>query len=273
MQKFTYHCHTNSLQIFDGRNSVEEMVARAEQLGFEAIGISNHLICHPAIGMIDKYAPMYFRDYKEAEEAYKRVSEEVRTVSLKHKIKVLVGFEVDYFKDALWENFFERLRQTLDADYYIGASHFIYNSDYSAVNKIAYLRTRPQTLDTDTITNGLHNHWGNIIAAVNSGYFDFMAHLDLIRDKGFCLGTEWEEPRWQVIEALDKTKTAFELSTKGLRNGTEMYPTHWMVKELCRRQVPVLISDDAHNTESLGENFSVAESLLQDLNYTTRFTL
>lgn len=273
MQNFTYHCHTNSLQIFDGQNSVDEMVCRAEQLGFETIGISNHLICHPAIGMIDKYAPMYFRDYNKADETYKRISEEIRTVSLKHKIKVLVGFEVDYFKDIEWENFFEKLQHSLDADYYIGASHFIYNSDYSAVNKIGYLRTCPQTLDKDTISNGLHNHWNNIIAAIDSGYFDFMAHLDLIRDKGFCLGGEWEEPRWKVIEALDKMKTAFELSTKGLRYGTDMYPTRWMVEELCNRQVPVLISDDAHNVETIGENFAVAESLLENLNYTTRFHL
>ena len=45
-QKFTLHTHTVG---FDGRNSVEEMVKRAIELGFETIGFSNHFIVHPDI--------------------------------------------------------------------------------------------------------------------------------------------------------------------------------------------------------------------------------
>lgn len=273
MQKFTYHTHTNSLNIFDGANSAKEMISKAEELGFEEIGISNHLICNPNIAEIDKYAKMYFRDYKQAADIYKRTVEDIRLAAQEHNIKVLVGFEVDFFQDKEWRNFFDKLIKEIEVDYLIGSSHFIYNNDSSNINKINYLKTRPDTLDAETINNGLANHWKNIIACINSGYFDFIAHLDQVCAKGFCLDSKWDEYKWQVIESLAKTNTAYELSTKGLRKFKQFMPSKWFVDALNKLNVPVLISDDAHHIEHIGENFELAESLLSSLNYKSRFKL
>lgn len=273
MQKFTYHTHTNSLDIFDGRDSAAEMIAKAEALGFEEIGITNHLICNPHIAEIDKYAKMYFRDYNQAADIYKRTVEDIRIAAQDSKIKVLVGFEVDFFQDKEWRRFFDKILPTLEVDYLIGSSHFIYNNDSSKINKINYLKTRPETLDAETISNGLTNHWKNIIACINSGCFNFIAHLDQVCAKGFCLTSEWDDYKLQVIEALAKNKTAYELSTKGLRKFNQFMPSKWFVDELNKRDVPVLISDDAHCVEQIGENFELAESLLASINYKNRFKL
>lgn len=273
MQKYTYHCHTNTLGIYDGCNSADEMISQAESLGFTEIGISNHMICHPKIGYINKIQSMYFRDYKEAEDVYKRTVEEIRTASLKYKIKVWVGFEVDYFHDAERCRFFEHLKNTLGADYYIGSSHFIYNRDYTNILKIAYLKHHPEFIDEDMRRDGLIMHWSNIKNCVASGYFDFIAHMDQIKSKGFCGDSEWEDKKYEVIEALSKGKTGVELSTKGLRKGDEMYPAEWIVKELNKHNVPIVISDDAHQIEQLGYKFDTAESLLEKLDYKNRFKL
>lgn len=45
-QKYTLHTHTIG---FDGKNSVQDMVNRARELGFHTIGISNHFIVHENI--------------------------------------------------------------------------------------------------------------------------------------------------------------------------------------------------------------------------------
>ena len=52
MQKFSFHTHTIG---FDGRNSEEDMVRRAEELGWDKIGFSNHLMVHERI----EEAPMF----------------------------------------------------------------------------------------------------------------------------------------------------------------------------------------------------------------------
>lgn len=54
VQNFTYHSHNNSQGIFDGSNSAEEMIGKAEELGFEAIGVSNHLCLHPNMPLANK---------------------------------------------------------------------------------------------------------------------------------------------------------------------------------------------------------------------------
>ncbi len=270
MQLFSYHTHTNSLGIFDGINTADEMISRAEELGFQEIGISNHLICNPGICEIDKMQSMYFRNYAQAEQIYKQVIDEIRKTALRHKIKVYVGFEVDYFDNKEWLDFFDRMRKSLDVDYYIGASHFIYNNNFSKILKISYLKRRPDLLDDEIIKKGLENHWKNLVAAIKNGWFSFMAHIDQITSKGFCQTSEWDAAKWSVIEALAESRTGFELSTKGLRKTNHFFPENWIVEELNKRKVPVVISDDAHSVAQLGENFDKAEVFLSEINYVNR---
>lgn len=270
MQNYTYHSHTNSLGIFDGADSADKMIGRAEELGFCEIGISNHLICHPGLCEIDKMQAMYFRDYQQAENIYKKAIDDIREAAAKHKIKVYVGFEVDYFNDKDWLNFFERVRKSLDVDYYIGASHFIYNNDFSKILKISYLKKHPDLLDEEILSSGLTNHWRNLIAAIKSGWFTFMAHIDQITAKGFCTDTIWDDLKWQIIETFASSKTGCELSTKGLRQTKDFFPATWIVKELNKHNVPLIISDDAHSVSQLGENFNKAETFLAEINYRNR---
>jgi hypothetical protein len=63
------------------------MISRAEELGFTEIGISNHLICHPNIGMLTGSKTCILRTIKSREEIFKRTVDELRTASLKHKKK------------------------------------------------------------------------------------------------------------------------------------------------------------------------------------------
>ena len=68
MQNFSYHTHTNSFDIYDGQNSVEEMIIKAEEIGFVKLGISNHLAFHPNMPNQSK---MFFSDFDKACDIYK----------------------------------------------------------------------------------------------------------------------------------------------------------------------------------------------------------
>ena len=96
MQEYSYHMHTNSFGIFDGHNSAEEMIRKAEEVGLKKIGISNHQAFHP--NMPTNQSKMFFSNYNQACDLYKKVIEEIRTASLNFKIDVKVGFEVDFFQ-------------------------------------------------------------------------------------------------------------------------------------------------------------------------------
>ena len=62
MQNFSLHTHTIG---FDGRNTEEEMLQKAEKLGLKTIGFSNHFIVYPTI----KEAKMYQYALKDGYDA------------------------------------------------------------------------------------------------------------------------------------------------------------------------------------------------------------
>lgn len=268
MQKFSYHSHTNSFDIYDGHNSAQEMIIQAEKIGYTELGISNHLCYHPHMQKINPHT-MFQNDFKTALELYQRTVDEIRTVSLKSKIPVKVGFEVDFFPSAFWRKDFERMLRQLELDYVIGATHFIRTEDESFICNL--YRSDSYSFTPEEMHRFLKTYWENVIASINSGYFNFIAHIDVVKIFGFCQEPEWDEYKWRVIEALEATHTPTELNTSGWNKCDEQHPHTWILKELNKRNVPILLSDDAHSVAMLGQHFDRAEKLLADLNYTNRW--
>ena len=270
MQNFTYHTH-NHEQDFDGHQSAEEMIAAAEEKGFAEIGVSNHLICHKNLRIENGYQPMFRQDFKSGEECYKRHIELIRQAAEKHRITVRVGFEVDFFPSVYWRDNFEKMLKNLDVDYLIGSTHFIRSADESFLCNIYHMKYHLDLPQQPEFKEYLRNYWRNIVAAVESGYFTFIAHVDYITIFNLCVEPEWDEYKWRVIEALAKHKQPFELNTSGYNRIDMQHPTTWMLEELNKRGVPVIISDDAHDVSMLGQHFERAEKLLSELGYTNRF--
>ena len=114
-----------------------------------------------------------------------------------------------------------------------------------------------------------------MVTAIKSGYFSFIAHLDYTTRVGLGEDERYDECKYKVLEAIKETKTPIEINTGGYDRIGRPHPHPWMIKELAKDGgiVPIVISDDAHFTECLGQHFDDAEQLLKDLNYTNRFTL
>lgn len=245
------------------------MICCAEELGFETIGISNHLIWHPNVS---GSSPMFFNDWNKAVDAQLRIKDEILQAAAKSKIKVLFGAEADFFPSAEWRKGFEKLTEKVDYDYLIATTHFIRTADEKLICNIYHLHELPADLKSDDFKSMVRQHWLNIVASVESGYYNFLAHPD------YCIVKipdipEFDEYRWQIIETLDKHKLPFEVNTKGFDLVGIQHPTTWMLKELCKRKVPALISDDSHQTTQIGRHFDKAEQLLRECGCISRFNL
>ncbi len=102
MQKFSYHTHTD---FSDGHNTPEEMLQQAADLGWEEIGISDHLIVHknirqsfswPRWERTDKIE-IFHADFSEATDGFCRHADHLRKLARRYNLKVRVGAEVDFF--------------------------------------------------------------------------------------------------------------------------------------------------------------------------------
>ncbi|MBO5038727.1 MAG: histidinol-phosphatase HisJ family protein [Alphaproteobacteria bacterium] len=274
MQNFTLHTHNNELR-FDGHASAREMITAAENKGFTTIGVTNHLIMHPTLNFTENEEPMFFHDFNQAQSAYMRHIEILENLKSDFKINIKIGFETDFFQNKDWRNYFEKMITRLPVDYLIGTSHFLKSEDESFLLNIYHLKRLQTPLEDEVLKNYVINHLKNIEQAVRSGYFSFMAHLDYCTIFNLAEDSSYDPYKLKILDALKETGTPFEINTSGYDRINRPHPAPWMIKELSQNGglVPVVISDDAHYPERLGNHFDKAEALLKELNYTNRLTV
>ena len=264
IQPYTYHCHTD---FSDGKNTAEEMISRAQSLGFSEIGISDHLIVHKDIEhSISQqfwhtagYKYTYHRDFGTILSDYERHCESIRQLSAKFNIKVYIGFEVDYFTYSGWEEELRDFLHRLDYDYIISGNHLFFDEKCS--NLIDISHSRNIISDRGLFTEYIVRHFQTMSQSVKSGLFRFLAHADYVRKVGnnICGPEMYKDEKTALLDALRQSGTAMEISTKGLRKIGDFYPCGWMMDEASRRDIAFVISDDAHRVEELAADFVSAE--------------
>jgi len=261
MQKFSLHTHTLG---FDGKNTEEEMLSQAIALGWDKIGFSNHFMVHPNI----KEAPMYqyaksggyeniysssFDEAIAKFEAHYQKIDELRETS---SIKILKGMEVDYFADNTWNEGFKKAIKHLKPDYLIGSAHFI---EKNGILYNSHDLKKASPLEQKQL---LHRYWQNERATAESGLFNILAHLDLMKKVGLGQEQEWLEDEKKTVASIKKSGAIVELNTSYYSKGDEPYPGLRIIEMLAKEKIPVIISDDAHNSSQLGNHFKEAQELI-----------
>ena len=273
MQKYTLHTHTVG---FDGRDSVQAMVNRARDLGFKEIGISNHFIVNPIIrttkmypyAVKGGYSNIYSSSFEEALLRFEPHYHEILTLREQNPdMKILRGMEVDFFKNEEWLEGFYKTIQILKPDYIIGSAHFV---EYNGT----LLNTHDwKNADIKTQDKLLAIYWTNVANAAASGLFTWMAHLDLPKKVYLGLEDKWAEYENRAVESIAKSKTAIEMNTSGYKPYCyEPYPSMRILEMVKKNKVPVLITDDAHETKNIGRHFDEAETLFKKMRF-TRFKI
>ena len=260
MQKFSLHTHTTG---FDGHNSEEEMVARASDLGWDLIGFSNHFIVYPTIKQAPMYehaskggyADIYSSSFDEAISKFEPHYHKIDELRQSSGFKILKGMEVDFFANQEWLEGFQKAINHLKPDYLIGAAHFIEN------NNILYNSHDVKKSSPIEQNRFLYRYWQNERAAIQSGLFTFMAHLDLMKKVGLGQETNWIEEERKTVLAAKQAGVIIELNTSYYKFGNEPYPSTRIIKMLADENIPVLISDDAHAASQLGNKFEDAHTL------------
>lgn len=106
--------------------------------------------------------------------------------------------EVDYFAAPEWREGFVKALNILKTDYLIGSAHFI---EYKNTLYNSYDVKNATTIEQNML---LHRYWQNERAAAESGLFNFMAHLDLMKKVGLGQGKEWIEEEQKTVAALKR---------------------------------------------------------------------
>ncbi|MDD3227546.1 MAG: histidinol-phosphatase [Tissierellia bacterium] len=259
------HTHT----IFcDGKNTPEEMVLGAINHNFNSLGFSSH-------GPVEKET--YWNIKRDKIEEYIEVINSLK-VKYMDKIEILLGMELEYFPGIGFTDECMELSKRLD--YYIGSVHYLgtlNNGELWAVDDF----------DIDVVMRGINESFqGNSKKAVETYYEaltemaekyqpPIIGHFDLIKknNKDNILFDESEDWYIRAVEnclnIIKKTSSAIEINTGGIARKSikDQYPSTFILEMIKDRNIPIIVSSDAHNRDDIACKFDDMFKLLYDIGF------
>ena len=242
------HNHTTLCNHATG--SVEEYVKRAIELGVDEYGFA----CHAPMNFDPKY-----RMKLEERAIYELWVNEVKE-KYKDKIKILLGYEVDYLKGYM-------LDEILDAkvDYLIGSVHFLQNkNDMWGFDNPEFIGVY-ENIDIDKIWE---DYFNTIKEMAKTNYFDIVGHLDLIKVFKFLPKKDIRLIAKDALKEIKKSNMVLEINPAGLRKPIgEPYPSKELLEEAFALDIPITFGSDAHSVEQVGFGYETVIDFVKKIGY------
>lgn len=263
---FLSNIHTHTFYS-DGKSNAEDYVKSAIEKGFVSFGFSDH---SPVV-----VAPEYHRsvafDHHLFNETYPDYVKEIRGLQEKYKddIEIYVGIEEDYYPTVQREGL----------DFVIGAVHFLqspttgtYHMPDYTVEEFEEACKSFGSVECFVTAYYKRLHW-----IVTQQAPDVLAHLDLITKLNkdnyfFNTSDSWYRALvTTVVDALEKTDIIVEMNSGAISRGytQQPYPELSIMRELCKRGIPITISSDAHHVDALDCAFPAMVAIAKDVGYNT----
>lgn len=245
----SYHTHTTWS---DGTADPAAMLAEARRVGLVELGFSDHLLLHPDLAD---------QPWTMAADAVGMYVDEILHLARQDSAPaVRLGLEADYVESAA-----PALRNLLESfpfDYVIGSLHFV--GSFCVDGEAAHWNA----LTADRRNEVWRAYWAGIRRLASSGLFDIVGHLDLPKKFGHRPTIDLARETGEALDAIAEAGIALELNTSGWSYpAAEQYPSAGLLREALRRNIPVIISADAHEPANLTRDFDRAVDLLRGLGF------
>ena len=242
-------CHVHSTCSGDGKASVEQMCARAVELGLREIAFTEHLdhnLADLCFGTLD------LNCYCSQIEAGRK--------QFGDRLSILKG--VEFGEPHIYRQELEDLR-TRDLDVVLGVVHWV-GDTIVAVDAFG---------DSD-VEELYHRYFDEVLKAVECGGFDVFAHFDLVKRFGVKYAgpfrlEPFREQVTSILVGMIERDIALEMNTSGLRQPCgEPFPGPDILK--LYRELGgelVTIGSDAHRVEQLGFGLQEGMSLIREVGF------
>lgn len=237
--------------------SLERIVAHtaaAMDRGLSAVAVTEHVYRFRAV------AAAWDHPYWQAQaqwdiDAYVEALGEAQEAGF----PLLVGLECDWLGEG---------QETIDSalagypwDVLLGSVHWIRDGALDHPDFLAFDRLEP-----DEVWRRYAERYAE---AALSGRFDVMTHPDLPKSFGPApSATVLRDAQERIADALGEAGICVEVSTAGLRKAArELYPSAEFLRCLRERDVPIVLSSDAHIPADIGRDFDVATAAAHEAGY------
>lgn len=258
MELMDYHSH--HYRCGHAKGSIEDYIKVAIEKGLLEIGIADHFPYGPTTdipnfeerprakrGMTVAEFPEYVQEIKDLRDRYEGV------------IKVKVSTEVAFVTAG---SHLDRQKEVLDPlmddfDYLLCGLHFI-RIDGAIIS--LHVDSAPEALQTHGEDRIHGAYLEKLSRMVETGYFDIVTHLDnhkllWLPDEPVYSNANWRK-MMDVLDLIKSKGMAVEINTHAARKGClSQFPSDGIVKEMIRRDIPLVLSSDAHQPKEIGYGF------------------
>lgn len=246
-----YHTHS----IFcDGKNTPEEVVLSAIDMGFDAIGFSGHGYTAFDLTYCMKDTEGYIKEINNLKEKYK------------NKIQIYLGVEEDAFYPL----------NHADYDYTIGSSHYFnvdgkyypIDSNYDCFKKCLELFG----YDIEKLTNAYYSNFCEYLSKRKPdivGHFDLITKFDEMDDSLFLENKKYLEIAQKYVKEVLKNDVIFEVNTGAISRGyrKQPYPHIDLLHTIKKQDGKLILSSDSHAADAICSYFEDAKLLLKDVGF------
>ncbi len=232
-----YHLHTKLCKHAFGE--MYEYIESAIEKGIKEICFTDHI---PLPDGFDSKHRMQLEDmdvYLNGIESCKKKYKE---------ISILAGIEADYIEG--YEGYLESFISKYPFDLVIMSVHFV-----KQWPKGQWVFS--YNLPDKSITQIYNDYFEAVLKGINTGFFDIVGHLDLIK-KSNCpvLKTNSNNIDKIINEIFDRGMST-EVNTSGLHKPiNEIYPSFDILKKVIKKGIPISLASDSHSPEHVGYKFN-----------------
>lgn len=256
--RVNYHCHNRYSS--DGRGTTDELVARAVELGFEEICITNHA---------ERLGPngQWHLDVVEARQRFEQVARDIEAARRRYPDhRILVGAELEYRPE--WAELLNQLTASVEFDFLVGSVHLVDGHNISGGGGMgAYFEGK-------SVEEAYRRYFEVVAKMVEWGGFDVVGHFDLVKRFGTKVyGPYRIEPFADLLRAILERMAArglgLEVNTSGVvQPPAEPYPGLPILR--MAREVgiaTVTIGTDSHSPERFDQGWDAGLHLLREAGY------
>ena len=263
-----YHQHCN---FCDGTDEPELYIKAALEQGIGSFGFSSHAPVPFDVPWCIK--PHRFDEYIAR----------IRQISADnaHQLPVYVGMEIDFIPDLINP----AMPQFHALDYRIGSVHFL------NPHPDKYLFEVDGT--AEAYRKGMDELFGGNAQRAVELYFaatrdmvahyppDILGHMDKIKmnntnDAFFSEDDTWyRKAMMETLHTIAQTKVIVEVNTRGIykKKTRWPYPSPWVLKEMKRLKIPIMLNSDAHHPREITGQFDQTAALLQEIGFTELYVM
>lgn len=249
LPKVDYHIHTSLCGHAIGEPS--EYVEQALKKGLSEIGFADHA---PLVAYEDARYTMSHVQLPLYHEMIRRVQGQYKNFTIK------LGLEADFLPG--FEKKTQAILSAFPYDYIIGSVHFIDRWAFDDPDE----KIKWEDKDIDRV---YRDYYSLLRRSAESGLFDIMGHVDLVKKFGYRPSGDLTEEIRTTAAVFKKTGVTVEINTSGLRKPVrEIYPSLAALKIYCEAGVPITFSSDSHDPRDVGGDYDQAAALAKAAGYT-----